>query len=245
MFYRSNILKEFQEHISKLDTIELYRLLQDIMNKIEEESVLYDSWYTQLENINDNMQVSIMSYEQSQTLKASLYNNAAIEYIRQEALNCNIEELSIIVLAFIDSGIKLKAHELEIHKHVSDIQIKANKIKGYDKRFLDNALTQFDKKHNNECGLDITKTLEHILKVALRTVDPSLDEKTSLYKLLNHKDIHKFLDKSSIKDANDIRADRNDICAHGTLAYSELTNSRLRVIFEQALSIIESIINNI
>ncbi len=72
MFYRSNILKEFQEHISKLDAIELYRLLQDIMNKIEEESVLYNNWYTQLENINDNMQVSIMPYEQSQTLKASL-----------------------------------------------------------------------------------------------------------------------------------------------------------------------------
>ena len=72
MFYRSNILKEFQEHISKLDGIELYRLLQDIMNKIEEESVLYNNWYTQLENINDNMQVSIMPYEQSQTLKASL-----------------------------------------------------------------------------------------------------------------------------------------------------------------------------
>ena len=72
MFYRSNILKEFQEHISKLDAIELYRLLQDIMNKIEEESVLYNNWYTQLENINDNMQVSIMPYEQSQTLKSSL-----------------------------------------------------------------------------------------------------------------------------------------------------------------------------
>ena len=72
MFYRSNILKEIQEHISKLDAIELYRLLQDIMNKIEEESVLYNNWYTQLENINDNMQVSIMPYEQSQTLKASL-----------------------------------------------------------------------------------------------------------------------------------------------------------------------------
>jgi hypothetical protein len=215
------------------------------MNKLEEESTLYNNWYTQLENINDNMQVSIMTYEQSQIIKASLYNNAAIEYIRQETLNCNIKELSIIILAFIESGIKLKAHELEIHKHVSDIQIKASKIKGYDRRFLDDALTQFDKKHNNECGLDITRTLEHILKIALRTVDPNLDERTSLYKLLNHKDIHKFLDKSSIKDANDIRADRNDICAHGTLIYSELTNSRLRIIFEQALSIIGSIIDNI
>jgi len=44
MFYRSNILKEFQEHISKLDAIELYRLLQDIMNKIEEESVLFPTY---------------------------------------------------------------------------------------------------------------------------------------------------------------------------------------------------------
>ena len=95
MFYRSNILKEFQEHISKLNDIELYNLLQDIMNKLEEESILYNNWYTQLENINDNMQVSIMSYNQSQILKASLYNNAAIEYIRQETLNCNIKELSV------------------------------------------------------------------------------------------------------------------------------------------------------
>lgn len=79
MFYRSNILKEFQEHISKLNDIDLYNLLQDIMNKLEEESTLYNNWYTQLENINDNMQVSIMSYNQSQILKASLYNNAAIE----------------------------------------------------------------------------------------------------------------------------------------------------------------------
>ncbi len=106
MFYRSNIIKEFQEHISKLNDIDLYNLLQDIMNKLEEESTLYNNWYTQLENINDNMQVSIMSYEQSQILKASLYNNAAIEYIRQETLNCNIKELSIIILAFIESGIK-------------------------------------------------------------------------------------------------------------------------------------------
>ena len=65
MFYRSNILKEFQEHISKLNTIYLYNLLQDIMNKLEEESTLYNNWYTQLENINDNIQVSIMPYEQS------------------------------------------------------------------------------------------------------------------------------------------------------------------------------------
>ena len=44
MFYRSNILKEFQEHISKLDDIDLYNLLQDIMNKLEEESILYNNW---------------------------------------------------------------------------------------------------------------------------------------------------------------------------------------------------------
>ena len=72
MFYRSNILKEFQEYISKLNAIDLYNLLQDIMNKLEEESTLYNNWYTQLENINDNMQVSIIPYEQSQILKASL-----------------------------------------------------------------------------------------------------------------------------------------------------------------------------
>lgn len=29
MFYRSNIFKEFQEHISKLNAIDLYNLLQD------------------------------------------------------------------------------------------------------------------------------------------------------------------------------------------------------------------------
>ena len=46
MFYRSNILKEFQEHISKLNAIDLYNLLQDIMNKLEEESTLYNNWYT-------------------------------------------------------------------------------------------------------------------------------------------------------------------------------------------------------
>ena len=34
MFYRSNIIKEFQEHISKLNDIDLYNLLQDIMNKL-------------------------------------------------------------------------------------------------------------------------------------------------------------------------------------------------------------------
>ncbi len=44
MFYRSNIIKEFQEHISKLNDIDLYNLLQDIMNKLEEESILHDDW---------------------------------------------------------------------------------------------------------------------------------------------------------------------------------------------------------